>query len=200
MFWMAIRTWKYASSTHWRIPVPPCFALSAVCHGRKEIEAPYHNKAFIVDNTVAIAGGRNIADDYFQAGPELNYADMDILAVGPITKPLSAVFDEYWNHPLAVPVSAFVSNESRPEDLEKAHGLLEKHRGGREIFRIRQAGAGRAAHKIVERRPSSLGVVSGTSARRPSEQDHLRGKTRPLGPDGPPAQEPSGVSPPGGSI
>jgi putative cardiolipin synthase len=27
-----------------------------------------HNKSFTVDNQVAIVGGRNIADEYFEAG------------------------------------------------------------------------------------------------------------------------------------
>src|SRR4249919_2717359 len=43
-----------------------------------------HNKSFIVDNKVAIVGGRNIGDDYFDANDANNYRDLDLLAVGPV--------------------------------------------------------------------------------------------------------------------
>jgi putative cardiolipin synthase len=37
-----------------------------------------HNKSFIADNTAAIIGGRNIGDDYFDAGNETNFRDLDV--------------------------------------------------------------------------------------------------------------------------
>jgi len=77
--------------------------------GAERIKKRMHNKAFVVDNTVAIVGGRNIGDEYFQAQHDVNFEDMDIMAVGPIAKEVSAGFDEYWNHELAIPIRAFVS-------------------------------------------------------------------------------------------
>ena len=41
-----------------------------------------HNKSFTVDNQAAIVGGRNIGDEYFEAGDGLSFADLDVLAVG----------------------------------------------------------------------------------------------------------------------
>jgi putative cardiolipin synthase len=38
-----------------------------------------HNKSFTVDNQVTILGGRNIGDEYFEAHPELAFADLDML-------------------------------------------------------------------------------------------------------------------------
>jgi cardiolipin synthase C len=35
-----------------------------------------HNKLFVVDNQIAVMGGRNIADAYFGVDPKLNYRDM----------------------------------------------------------------------------------------------------------------------------
>jgi putative cardiolipin synthase len=35
--------------------------------GAERIKKRMHNKAFVVDNIVAIVGGRNIGDEYFQA-------------------------------------------------------------------------------------------------------------------------------------
>lgn len=60
-----------------------------------------HNKLFVVDNTVAIFGGRNIADEYFRRHGLANFVDLDVLAVGPVVPDLSATFDTYWNSELA---------------------------------------------------------------------------------------------------
>ena len=43
-----------------------------------------HNKSFIADNKIAIVGGRNIGDEYFDAGEESNFRDLDLLAIGPV--------------------------------------------------------------------------------------------------------------------
>jgi len=65
-----------------------------------------HNKALLVDGAVAVIGGRNIGDEYFDLDPELNFRDRDLLTVGPAVKRLAAGFDGYWNHPLSVPIEA----------------------------------------------------------------------------------------------
>ncbi len=38
-----------------------------------------HNKAWIVDNRVAIVGGRNIGDEYFGASEHSNFSDLDVV-------------------------------------------------------------------------------------------------------------------------
>ena len=63
-----------------------------------------HNKLFVVDNQVAVMGGRNIADAYFGVDPKLNYRDMDIVAAGPIVRRLSIGFDAYWNSRAVAPI------------------------------------------------------------------------------------------------
>lgn len=63
-----------------------------------------HNKAIIVDNQVAIAGGRNLGDEYFDAAKEMNFRDMDVFAAGPIARELSKNFDRYWNSDESFPV------------------------------------------------------------------------------------------------
>jgi putative cardiolipin synthase len=65
-----------------------------------------HNKLLVVDNAVALVGGRNIGDQYFQIAPESQLADDDVFAAGPIAQQLSATFDEYWNSALSIPVEA----------------------------------------------------------------------------------------------
>jgi putative cardiolipin synthase len=96
--------------------------------GAERIKNRMHNKVFVVDNTIAIVGGRNIGDEYFQAQHDVNFADLDLMAMGPIAKEVSAGFDEYWNHELAIPIRAFVSKSPAEEDVQKARLILEQHR------------------------------------------------------------------------
>jgi cardiolipin synthase C len=65
-----------------------------------------HNKLLVADNSIALAGGRNIGDQYFQIDPESQFADDDIFVGGPIVHELSRTFDEYWNSALAIPAQA----------------------------------------------------------------------------------------------
>ena len=65
-----------------------------------------HNKLFIGDNAIAVTGGRNIGDEYFQASSALEFGDFDLVVAGPMVRQLSHSFDVYWNDRLAVPVEA----------------------------------------------------------------------------------------------
>ena len=67
-----------------------------------------HNKSFIADNSVAIAGGRNIGDAYAGLAPARNFADLDLLAVGPIVEAIAGQFDAYWNSPYAYPAASII--------------------------------------------------------------------------------------------
>ena len=64
-----------------------------------------HNKSFTVDNQVSIVGGRNIGNEYFEADPNLAFADLDVLAIGPVVGDVSTSFDLYWNSSTSYPVS-----------------------------------------------------------------------------------------------
>lgn len=55
-----------------------------------------HRKSFIVDRKVAIVGGRNIADEYFDLGTAYNFLDRDMKVVGPIVSDIAKSFDEVW--------------------------------------------------------------------------------------------------------
>jgi putative cardiolipin synthase len=74
-----------------------------------------HNKSFTVDSQVTIIGGRNIADEYFAAQEDVNFFDLDVLAIGPVVSDISRMFDAYWNHPTAVPVPGFADLPEDPE-------------------------------------------------------------------------------------
>ncbi|MFS2168025.1 phospholipase D-like domain-containing protein, partial [Variovorax sp. Varisp62] len=71
-----------------------------------------HNKLFIADNSFAITGGRNIADEYFGRSKPANFIDMDALVAGPAVRALSASFDAFWNGPLSYPFEAIAASGS----------------------------------------------------------------------------------------
>jgi putative cardiolipin synthase len=76
-----------------------------------------HNKLFIMDNAIAVVGGRNIADIYFGVRPDQNFRDIDIAMAGPIVRALSTSFDAYWNSESAIPAAAVVSERATAQDL-----------------------------------------------------------------------------------
>lgn len=84
-----------------------------------------HNKLLVVDNAVALIGGRNIGDQYFQIDPASQVADDDVLAAGPIARHLSATFDEYWNNGLSIPVEALSEGTSRAALAEHREELRD---------------------------------------------------------------------------
>jgi cardiolipin synthase C len=96
--------------------------------GPERLRGRMHNKAFIADSSVAIVGGRNIGDEYFGASSEFNFYDVDIIAAGPIARTVSAIFDDYWNCVLAVPVNALTSRRPSADDLRGLRRDLETHR------------------------------------------------------------------------
>jgi putative cardiolipin synthase len=65
-----------------------------------------HNKLLITDNAIAVAGGRNIGDEYFAANRSFEFGDFDVFAAGPAVRQLSKSFDAYWNDDLSVPAEA----------------------------------------------------------------------------------------------
>jgi putative cardiolipin synthase len=80
-----------------------------------------HNKVFIADSQAAILGGRNIGNEYFEANPDIEFGDLDVLAIGPVVRSVSESFDAYWNSELAYPAEALRGKAG-------AHGRLEKIR------------------------------------------------------------------------
>jgi cardiolipin synthase C len=76
-----------------------------------------HDKTFIVDGQVAITGGRNMADEYFDYDHDYTFRDRDALLVGEAVKTMRSSFDAFWASRLAVAV----------ESLYDGWGLMQKN-------------------------------------------------------------------------
>jgi len=63
-----------------------------------------HNKTFIVDGKIAITGGRNVADEYFDYDHEYNFRDRDVLLLGKIVGDVDTSFNVFWNYDLSISV------------------------------------------------------------------------------------------------
>ncbi|MDI2592751.1 phospholipase D family protein [Pseudomonas sp. N3-W] len=85
-----------------------------------------HNKLWLADNSVAIVGGRNLGDEYFDAEPNLNFTDIDMLSVGPVAEQLGHSFDQYWNSALSKPIGEFLYSQPTAKDLQNTRTRLEE--------------------------------------------------------------------------
>ena len=78
-------------------------------HQFDRINHRMHNKLFIADNSFAVSGGRNIANEYFMRSAAANFIDLDVLSSGPVVRELSDAFDRYWNSEQVFPIASMVS-------------------------------------------------------------------------------------------
>ncbi len=87
-----------------------------------------HNKSFTADNQATIVGGRNIGDEYFGATAGVLFADLDVLAIGPVVPEVSSDFDRYWASASAYPVEQLLpaASDADLRELERRALKLEK--------------------------------------------------------------------------
>ncbi|MFA9275198.1 MAG: phosphatidylserine/phosphatidylglycerophosphate/cardiolipin synthase family protein [Candidatus Aquirickettsiella gammari] len=68
-----------------------------------------YDQTFVVDGAIAITGGRNMANEYFNFHHEVHFRDRDALIVGEAVSEVNNNFDNFWQHPLSVPVEKIFS-------------------------------------------------------------------------------------------
>jgi putative cardiolipin synthase len=92
--------------------------------GHSRLDFRMHNKLFIADGAIAIFGGRNIGDEYFQVDPAWQFADDDVLTAGPAVQELAVSFEQFWQSQLAIPVQALVP--AKDTDAAAAQALEQR--------------------------------------------------------------------------
>ena len=103
----------------------PQFSVGTPLHKRvmnvftnfRGVNQRMHDKTFIVDGRLAITGGRNMADEYYDYDHEYNFRDRDALLLGEVIKTMQASFEEFWKSNLSVSV----------EKLFDGWGLIQKN-------------------------------------------------------------------------
>jgi len=90
-----------------------------------------HNKSFTVDNQATVVGGRNIGNEYYGAGGDVAFADLDVIAVGAVVSDVSRQFDLYWNSPSAYPAAGLVGAPG-PDGAERLKASFAATRADRE--------------------------------------------------------------------
>ena len=86
-----------------------------------------HNKSFIADNQVAVIGGRNIGNEYFDADPDVAFGDLDVFAIGPVVQEISESFDQYWNSDITYPISKLASRLPSAEEARAIRDELDNY-------------------------------------------------------------------------
>ncbi len=89
-----------------------------------------HDKTMIVDGTVAITGGRNMAAEYFDYNQEYNFRDRDMLLVGPVVLETTRNFTSFWQSSLAVAVDRIISDPTErltPERVQTIYKELHSY-------------------------------------------------------------------------
>jgi putative cardiolipin synthase len=118
----------------------------------KRINHRMHNKLFIVDNSFAISGGRNIAEEYFMHSGTANFVDLDVLSSGPIVREMSAAFDVYWNSVYVMPIDS-VAAASPP---------MQAQRRFNELVRLAAPGIAERPRDVLNQTPVAQQLDSGT--------------------------------------
>jgi cardiolipin synthase C len=93
-----------------------------------------HNKILLVDGAIALTGGRNIDNHYYNNSLSYNFVDLDAVVLGPLVPSMQDSFEEFWKWRRSIPaqhlgdVAATIrrsdtAEASVPEDLyfERIH-------------------------------------------------------------------------------
>ena len=93
----------------------------------KRINRRMHNKSFIADNQIALIGGRNMSDQYYNVSDSYQFSDVDVMLVGAAADEIVHSFDEYWNDDYAYPVLDVVNYKKSPLRFPELKAQLDEH-------------------------------------------------------------------------
>jgi len=91
----------------------------------RNVNQRMHDKTFVVDGKVAITGGRNMADEYFDYNQKYNFRDRDILAIGGAVAAVCNNFESFWESDLSHPVESLLkfeklfTNQKKIEQIQR---------------------------------------------------------------------------------
>lgn len=84
-----------------------------------------HRKSMVIDGKVAVIGGRNIADEYFDLSEEYNFVDRDLVIEGELVGAITESFQEVWDSKYVIQIER--DRKPRPNDIKY---LRSRHDSG----------------------------------------------------------------------
>jgi putative cardiolipin synthase len=84
-----------------------------------------HDKLVIFDQTIAITGGRNMADEYYDYDHTYNFRDRDVMVAGSVLPSIQQSFDRFWQNPLSVSLGNLLAEEKSNLSPEKIKEYTE---------------------------------------------------------------------------
>jgi putative cardiolipin synthase len=136
-----------------------------------------HNKQMIVDNRVAVIGGRNIGDEYLGLNEAFNFHDLDVLGVGPVARQASAVFDRYWNSEWVRAVPKPESSSTTPVPPSKASAIalaeVRADERGRALLAGRHAWGADTERLFALLKPGMSAVHTDSPSRSAATRNHM---------------------------
>ena len=93
------------------------FAASLTDFGR--VNRRMHNKMFVADGAMAVVGGRNVADEYYERDGQHNFFDFDVFTLGAVVPQLQRLFDAYWNSRHVYPVGSIIRSDLSTQRLRQ---------------------------------------------------------------------------------
>jgi putative cardiolipin synthase len=108
--------------------------LLEIALGGWHLNRRMHNKSWIMDGRLAIVGGRNIGDEYFDLVEEgaVAFRDLDIAILGEAAAQATQVFNRYWQSSLARPAAEVTITAALPESLPRLRRELATTRARHE--------------------------------------------------------------------
>ena len=99
-----------------------------------------HNKLFLVDGRIGIAGGRNYENRYFDWDDDFDYRDRDALVAGPAARQMAASFERFWRDRRSVPLSHLrdVSSRILADGLNAKPYAMHAYRNAQRVARLSQ--------------------------------------------------------------
>ncbi len=93
----------------------------------KRVNRRMHNKTFTADQQIALIGGRNMSNHYYNVSDNYQFSDVDVMLVGQAVDDINHSFDEYWNDDYAFPVQQIVSPNQYTLRYEGLKQQLTEH-------------------------------------------------------------------------
>ncbi len=92
----------------------------------RSINQRMHDKTFMVDGLLAITGGRNMADEYYDFNHHYNFRDRDILLIGSVVTHMTDSFNRFWESPLSVPVETLLKDQLSKLNSERISQIYKE--------------------------------------------------------------------------